>query len=180
MSSHRPPTPPEKRRRRNKTDWQRLAEKYVVNDETGCWEWTACRTPAGYGQFYFEGRRNNFAHRAAYIMLVGPIPDDKVIDHLCKVRHCCNPAHLEPVTQRENLIRGDGFSGNARSDSCPNGHPYTPENMYVRPKGPPRRECLTCRKTYAARRFTALRDASVTPIRAIDEQGELWAGGESA
>lgn len=155
-TSHRAEPPVEKRRKR-KDPLDRLLTKFEIDFETGCWNWTACITPAGYGQFWYEYRRNNFAHRAAWIELVGPIPEGMVIDHLCKNRRCCNPDHLEVVTMAENLLRGDGFAGQRvrqpnYATHCPNGHEYTPENTYVRPKGKRRRECRTCRNTYKARR----------------------------
>ena len=69
-----------------------------------CWLWTAS-TNFGYGQFYAH-KRNYRPHRYAYELLVGEVPDGLVLDHLCRVRHCVNPAHLEPVTHRTNINRG--------------------------------------------------------------------------
>lgn len=77
-----------------------------VDKTETCWLWTAAiRRRSGYGVFSHQAR-TMLAHRFAYELLVGPIPDGLVIDHLCRVRHCVNPDHLEPVTQRENLRRG--------------------------------------------------------------------------
>jgi hypothetical protein len=73
------------------------------------------------------------------MILVGPIPDGLVIDHLCRVRHCVNPAHMEPVTDRENVFRGF-----AAITHCPKGHEYTADNTYI-PPSTGSRECRRCR-----------------------------------
>lgn len=112
--------------------------------ETGCWHWTSTITTEGYGQFWFN-RRPRLAHRIAYEMMVGPIPEGLVIDHLCRVRHCVNPGHMEPVTQAENNARGLSLSAaNARKTHCKHGHPFTLENTRFTPVG--ERVCLTCRR----------------------------------
>jgi hypothetical protein len=75
------------------------------------------------------GAKKLRAHRAFYEHFIGPIPDGHVPDHLCRNTWCCNPNHLEPVTQRENILRGDGIaSRNAAKTHCPQGHPYSTEN----------------------------------------------------
>lgn len=100
----------------------------------GCWLWTAALTTGGYGHFYYW-RRHAGAHRLAYEDLVSPIPDGKEIDHLCRVRHCVNPLHMEPVTRRTNLLRGQCIpSRNAAKTHCPRGHPYGFLNTYVERK----------------------------------------------
>jgi hypothetical protein len=76
-----------------------------VEKTDGCWFWRARIIATGYGSFSLDGRKV-MAHRFAYELLVGPIPEDLELDHLCRVRHCVNPAHLEPVTHRENILRG--------------------------------------------------------------------------
>lgn len=88
----------------------------------GCWLWTAAIDTHGYGAFRLEGRTVK-AHRLAVELERGPIPDGLVIDHLCRVRHCVNPGHLEPVTNRENILRGvSPPASNARRDTCDQGH----------------------------------------------------------
>jgi len=109
----------------------------VDRQEAGCWNWTGALNSAGYGHVGRDGgvRRT---HRVAYELLVGPIPEGLHLDHLCRNRACCNPEHLEPVTNAENIRRAA-----AAKTHCKNGHPYTAENVYVRPTGS--RYCTPCR-----------------------------------
>ncbi len=92
------------KRRRPKSLIARIGEHFEFSPD-GCWRWTGSVTPQGYGMFAFsdEGKR---AHRVMYELLVGPIPEGLTLDHLCRVRHCVNPEHLEPVTLAENVRRG--------------------------------------------------------------------------
>lgn len=83
---------------------ERLRSKLTSTEEGKCWPWGASRTPSGYGQIRFRGSVW-LAHRAAYTLFVGKIPDGLEIDHTCQVRLCCNPSHLEPVTGPENIRR---------------------------------------------------------------------------
>ncbi len=92
-----------------------------VNADGDCWLWLGSLNVAGYGRFDASGRRTG-VHRYAYEALVGPIPPGLDIDHLCRVRNCVNPDHLEPVTPAENTRRARRV---LRSRSCPNQHPYT-------------------------------------------------------
>lgn len=133
-------------------------------DSTGgpnaCWLWRGHADQDGYGSF---GKRSERAHRVAYELMARPIPDGLRIDHLChnadescpggtacRHRLCVNPTHLEPVTQRENLLRSrlTGPHRNAAKTHCPQGHEYSPENTYSKTttKGYQRRECRTCRR----------------------------------
>lgn len=119
---------------------ERFREKYE-EDANGCWIWTASQNK-GYGLFWLAGA-NRPAHRVSYEMRVGPIPDGLVIDHLCRTPLCVNPAHMEPVTTRENLHRGIGFAAlNVVKTHCPKGHEYTPDNVHVTNIGG--RRCKTC------------------------------------
>ena len=106
-----------------KTPEQRLRARYTVL-ENGCWEWTGGKFSNGYGQFGPLGSaKNQLAHRVSWTLRHGPIPDDLVIDHLCRNVSCVNPDHMEVVTQKINSRRGRG----AKTE-CIHGHPYDEEN----------------------------------------------------
>lgn len=81
---------------------RRFWSKVVKTED--CWEWTGAKTGAGYGHVLLN-YKNVYAHRLSYELLVGPIPEGLVIDHVCRNRGCINPEHLEPVTPRENVMR---------------------------------------------------------------------------
>lgn len=133
------------------TFWSR-ADRSAGSDH--CWRWLGTHTPDGYGR-YKTGGKQNAAHRVAYELLVGPIPDGKQIDHLCRVRDCVNPAHMEPVTNRVNQLRGDTFARrNAAATHCPRGHAYDRANTEHNKNGS--RVCRTCRKA----KFDAWRRSS--------------------
>lgn len=112
----------------------------VLGLDTGCWVWTACILHNGYGQFRV-GPKHKQAHRVSYTALVGEIPEGLQLDHLCRVRECVNPSHLEPVTGKENCNRGLDHSAN--KTQCPKGHPYSGENLYIKP-GRLNRICRIC------------------------------------
>lgn len=99
----------------------RLAEKIEVKP-SGCYEWVAAKDPLGYGRFTVgEGAKGKLAHRIVYEKFVGPITDGLTLDHLCRNTSCVNPDHLEPVTQQENIRRGDWFI-NAHREGRDCGH----------------------------------------------------------
>jgi hypothetical protein len=119
-----------------------------VRKTEGCWLWTDKPRKDGYGALFVNGHPV-LAHRFAYELLVGPVPDGKGLDHVkargCTNRHCVNPAHLEPVTTKENVLRGDGLTAHkARQVACIHGHAFTEENTYHKPKGG--RGCKECRR----------------------------------
>lgn len=120
----------------------------------GCWYWTATKSKLGYGQARFDSDKLEYAHRIAYRLWRGPIPEGLSLDHLCRNPSCVNPQHLDPVTHRENLLRGRGIAPrNAAVTHCPHGHEYTDENTVVRHGS---RYCLICRKFHARARRASL------------------------
>ncbi len=111
-----------------------------------CWIWLGKLDGHGYGQISEGGRQSKkvSVHSLVYKWLVGPITDGLEPDHLCRIRRCCNPEHLDPVTRRENVLRGESPAArNARKTHCVNGHPFDEANTIVRAKGRGR-ECRIC------------------------------------
>lgn len=130
-----------------------------VRRSEGCWTWAGAHDIQGYGRFQASGERTRprelRAHRVAYELLVGPIGPGLTIDHLCRNRGCVNPAHLEPVSIRDNLHRGDTAAArNAAKTRCPQGHEYTDANTHRRANG--KRECRLCMRDATRRRRAAL------------------------
>ncbi len=124
----------------------------------GCWIWRGSSyAKTGYGQAY-DANGGRLAHRMAYELVVGKIPDGLTLDHLCRTRLCVNPSHLEPVTRGENTMRGDTVTAkNKLKTACPKGHPYDKENTLSRTNG---RRCRAChaewnREYMATRRKSA-------------------------
>lgn len=120
-----------------------LSERYDVTED-GCWLWRDGVGPDGYGRFRIN-KKLILAHRHFYESHHGTrIPPGMVIDHLCRRRHCVNPHHLQVVTPRENILRGNGASAiNARKTECIHGHPLSGDNLHIKPNGD--RKCRTCR-----------------------------------
>jgi len=119
---------------------------------TGCWLWVgALLRSGGYGAVRWNGGAAR-AHRVAYEELVGRIPEELELDHLCRVRCCVNPEHLEPVTHAVNLLRGVGTAIQIKRNKthCPRGHEYNADNTYNAPHGG--RNCRTCLREKEARR----------------------------
>jgi hypothetical protein len=125
----------------------RLAAKIQI-DPSGCWLWIAAKDTHGYGRFW-DGERLLMAHRVTHENRFGPIPTGLQSDHLCRVRACVNPDHIEPVTPKENTLRGNGPSAiAARKTHCIHGHEFSTNNTRVY-RG--KRHCRTCRRAYNAR-----------------------------
>ncbi len=132
---------------------ERVLAKVRV-DASGCWLWLGSTNDQGYGVITLGGRhwRKVRVHRAVYEHFVDAIPEGLTLDHLCRVRNCVNPDHVEPVTRGENVLRGLTTSGeNARKTHCINGHEFAPGNTYRRPGG--KRECRICLLARSRRRF---------------------------
>ena len=118
-----------------------------VHQTDGCWLWLGSRSSGGYGQFRI-GKKILRAHRLSFEWQVGFIAEGLYLDHLCHVRHCVNPSHLEPVTPRENAIRSTSpVAVNATKTHCIRGHEFTPENTYSQ-SGRNNRGCRTCRAEF--------------------------------
>jgi hypothetical protein len=127
----------------------RLADKISPEPMSGCRLWDSATSPTGYGLFWFN-RTYVLAHRFVYTLLVGAIPEGLTLDHRCRTRCCVNPDHLEPVSGRENILRGVSPSArNARKTHCKRGHRLAGDNLKVKlrtyPDGVrPQRTCRTC------------------------------------
>ena len=118
----------------------RFAQKISVI-QSGCWIWTGATSNRGYGHIWVAGKTKG-AHRVAYEIVKGPIPAGLTIDHLCRVKACVNPDHLEPTTLRVNLLRGIGPTAvNAAKTHCIRGHPLAEGHIYLR-----WRVCRKCRR----------------------------------
>ncbi len=128
-----------------------------------CWEWVGSVNPDGYGKVWHEGQMR-YAHRVVWEKLIGPILEGLTIDHLCRNRACVNPAHMEPVTLCENLLRGYGVGAiNRRKSRCLAGHPFSSENTQVRrEKGRMRRVCAQCHRDRVREHYVRLRLAGPT------------------
>ena len=135
----------------NKENIRIRFEKFALPEpNSGCHLWVGSISNKGYGQFhcgFVDGVQKIWrAHRVAYALEFGDIPEGLDLDHLCRVRSCVNPLHLEPVTRSINLTRGIGGdiarAIKAKITHCPSGHEYSGNNLYL--KGT-RRYCRICR-----------------------------------
>ena len=133
--------------------FDRVMRRVVVDADTGCWLFTGSTNAGGYGQIELPPenghRRGTTTHRVVYETLVGPVPSGLELDHVrergCRHRHCCNPAHLEPVTSRENTLRGDGPAAQrARQTHCKRGHDLNDPTVAYRNRHG-QRVCRWCR-----------------------------------
>lgn len=136
----------------------KMQGKIEVSD-SGCWLWRMSMMSNGYGNAW-DGKRVRTAHRYAYEFMVGPIPSGLVIDHLCRVRSCVNPGHMQPVTQRENMRRAGWFKYRELRRECPR---HGTDGMVVRlapdrPRGV-RVECRECRNE-SQRKRRAIKQAA--------------------
>jgi len=127
-----------------------MIEKFLkkVKKTKTCWLWIPAHVRNGYGSIRV-GKKVINAHKYFYETLVGKVPKGKELDHLCRIPACVNPKHLEPVSHRENVLRGKVGFCNANKTHCPEGHPYSKENTYIQVKKTTKiRQCMTCRRLY--------------------------------
>lgn len=124
-------------------DTEAFDARWQPEPMSGCWLWIG-GTALGYGRIRVDGSFK-MAHRLSYERFVGPIPESMHLDHLCRTPACINPEHLEPVTSRENTMRGIGPTAvNARKTHCIRGHEFNEANTYLTKKG--QRYCRPCQK----------------------------------
>ncbi len=134
---------------------EKIQERFwgKVDASGPCWQWMGAGAGKGYGKIgvVVDGKPSYpYAHRVAWEILVGEIPEGKELDHLCKNRRCVNPDHLEPVTRRQNLARSAAVCTlNSLKSSCPQGHPYEGDNLIQNKYG---RACRECRRAYDRKR----------------------------
>lgn len=134
---------------------QKLLERYSTPvTESGCWLWEGACNPYGYGVVSVKGRRL-MAHRVIYELMRGPIPEGLQTDHLCRVRCCVNPDHLEAVTSRENTLRGMSPPAIlAKKMYCKRGHPLFGDNC-KRIGARQERYCKACNRARMKARYYA-------------------------
>lgn len=131
----------------------------ILVDESGCWLWMAAKAYGGYGSFTIR-RKSHAAHRVAYLWKHSACASDLTVDHLCRVRHCVNPNHMELVPIRINTLRGTAPTAiNARKTHCVAGHPLSGSNLWITPIGG--RYCRTC----ARKRHKEWRDKRPRKVR---------------
>lgn len=139
---------------------QPLGQRFWTKVEfsVNCWEWQGYRM-RGYGQFALTRRKTVRAHRLAYELMVGPIPDGLTLDHLCRNKACVNPAHLEPVTSQENVRRSPNAPSvvNAKATHCRHNHELSGTNLIIRPNG--NRDCRECGRLRQAKHRARLAEA---------------------
>jgi hypothetical protein len=132
---------------------KRFWDKVDISD-SGCWMWTAQINCNGYGVFWLKEVSTTLSHRILFIVLIKTITLELDLDHLCRVRCCVNPDHLEPVTRAENLRRGRHRCENITH--CPAGHSYSGDNLSMYGNN---RQCRTCHRTKARERYAKRKQA---------------------
>jgi hypothetical protein len=134
----------------------RILDKISPEPMSGCWLWTSTLMHEGYGVISINGKQIR-AHRLTYMLLRGPIPEHLQVDHLCRVRCCVNPAHMELVTLQVNSRRGLSYCHNSLKTHCPKGHEYSKENTKLNPPDKTHiigsRLCLICRRRRDRERY---------------------------
>jgi hypothetical protein len=148
---------------------ERLESRIERIPESGCWIWTGSMSFQGYGHITESGKVKK-AHRVVYEASGKIIPHGLFLDHLCRVRACVNPAHLEPVTHRTNVLRGISFAAfNAKKEFCDNGHQLTEDNLVNFIKD--RRQCKKCWAKYRRETKRRTRARRMKPVKANNKSG---------
>lgn len=165
--------------RRRRDPVERFWEKVDKNGPNGCWIWIGLRTAHpvfDYGRFFFSKNVAVAAHRFAWQLLNGPVPEGLELDHLCRNPPCVNPDHLEAVTHQENILRGNSVpAGNANATHCVHGHPFDEANTYYASDGS--RSCRACGRERARAKkqmlgwITDLLDRAGVPVASYEGQG---------
>lgn len=137
-----------------------------ITQEGDCWIWHGSVDKLGYGHISIQ-KQPWLLHRYIYVLTRGPLPDELVIDHLCRRPPCVNPAHLDPVPQRVNVFRGlSPIAANVHKTHCAQGHAYSLENTWISPAGG--RGCRQCNRERARRRLQ--REREIAPKKTTAEQ----------
>jgi hypothetical protein len=120
----------------------RIREKIAFAPATGCWLWIGAKSPDGYGKISRYSYKQDRPHRLAYSLLVAPIPPGLEIHHLCQVKACCNPWHMQLLPHREHMLL---------KQNCPKGHSLNGANLYLDPRE--NRQCRACREELNAKYY---------------------------
>lgn len=121
--------------------WEKVDKTPGHGTSGDCWQWISTIDKYGYGQIKSNGTK--LASRIVWMPSFGPIPEELVVDHLCRNRACVNPNHLRLITNKDNLLCGVGLAAqNAKKTHCPKGHEYSGYNLHISPSG--RRVCRRC------------------------------------
>lgn len=160
------------------SDLKEHIKKRITVNSKGCWVWNLSLSRGGYAQTNIEGKSWR-VHRLSYTVYKGKIPEKLQLDHLCRVRNCVNPNHLEAVSAKENLARSPitYSSINKQKKVCKRGHPFKNENLKVyNYKGSVRRICVICHKDISLKRYKLLDDkAKVELLKKMREySSQRW------
>lgn len=132
---------------------QNFWHKVDIGGPDECWPWRMSTGAHGYGQTW-DGITVRLAHRCAWTLAHGPIPAGLTVDHVCRNRPCCNPAHLRLLSNVANATD----NGQGRKTHCPQGHPYAGDNLYVNPQG--HRLCRACRRVHKEAHYERKRNGA--------------------
>lgn len=138
--------------------WSRINKDGPVpqhwQDLGPCWLWLGHKSKDGYGKIRVGGRKEMYVHAFSWVLAGLTIPEDGLVfDHLCRNRGCANWNHLQRVTNRINVLRGDGLTAKESVQThCKHGHELTDENVYRHPSRPNGRICIRCKSESNSKR----------------------------